>query len=116
MRKQCASVIMSIGLCLPLWAFNSDDSDEMARDDVQNVLVSPVDNRSPCKFINSTTLRRLIIEEQVKIGMKAEDVQKALGKPKYISDHSSGRTQWTYLYDQQETYYYFVDGCLDSWN
>ena len=70
---------MSIGLCLPLWAFNSDESDKTARDDVQNVLVSPVDNRSPCQFINSTTLRRLIIEEQVKIGMKAEDVQKALG-------------------------------------
>lgn len=83
---------------------------------MQNALVTSDDSASPCVFINSTKLRRMIIKNDIEKGMMASDVIKARGKPAVVNRDSGGMEQWVYQYSDSSRYLYFRDGCLASWN
>ncbi|NMT62537.1 DUF4124 domain-containing protein [Marinobacter orientalis] len=72
---------------------------------------------SPCRFINSTDLRRYLVREQVVKGMTREHVRKAFGRPP--ETYPTPRETWVYqtryygnLYEL--TYVYFRDGCVEE--
>lgn len=72
--------------------------------------------KGTCRFINSTDLRRYIIQEQVVAGMTRENVRRAFGKPP--ETYTSPQEVWIYqtryygaLYEL--TYVYFRDGCVE---
>lgn len=69
----------------------------------------------PCPFINSTDLRRYIIQNKIVRGMKPEDVRRSWGSPSSI--HTGRRTQWAYHYpDYSANYVYFEHGCVTDWS
>ena len=80
------------------------------------VAVLADDQASPCVIINSTKLRRLIIQGRIESGMMATDVKRAKGEPSYINRSSNGLDQWVYSDHYGSQYLYFRDGCLASWN
>ena len=70
---------------------------------------------SPCRFINSTDLRRHIVREEVVRGMTRDHVRRAFGTPP--ETYTSPQEVWIYqtryygaLYEL--TYVYFRDGCV----
>ncbi len=71
----------------------------------------------PCRYINSTDLRRYLIRGQVVKGMTKEHVIEAFGRPP--ETYPTPRETWVYqtryygaLYEL--TYVYFRDGCVDE--
>lgn len=70
----------------------------------------------PCPYINSTRLRRLIIQNKITRGMKPADVRRSWGPPSSIN--TSGRsTQWAYHYPGgSSSYVYFRNGCVSDWS
>lgn len=82
-------------------------------------LVSPKNTepeKDSCKYFSSTALRKLIVKDQVEIGMKAADVKKVMGQPTNINTTSRGRDRWIYRYHDRVTYPYMENGCLVSWD
>ncbi|MDG5501485.1 DUF4124 domain-containing protein [Marinobacter sp. BGYM27] len=72
---------------------------------------------SPCKFINSTDLRRYIIREQVVKGMTKDNVLDAFGRPP--ETYPTPQETWVYSTDYygmlyELTYVYFRDGCVEK--
>jgi len=68
-----------------------------------------------CPYINSTDLRRLIIQNKIKRGMKPDDVRKSWGSPSSIL--TGKRTQWAYHYPGgSASYVYFKNGCVVDWS
>lgn len=73
-------------------------------------------NSSPCKFINSTKLRRLNIQKKIQIGMDSRGVRGSWGAPSKINRSSHGSDQWVYYGETRTNYVYLKDGCVTSWN
>lgn len=68
-----------------------------------------------CPFIDSTNLRRLIIQKKITRGMKPADVRRSWGSPSSVS--TGRRTQWAYHYpDHSSNYVYFENGCVTNWS
>ena len=71
--------------------------------------------KDTCPFINSTKLRRLIIQKKITRGMKPADVRRSWGGPSSIN--TGRRTQWAYHYpDYSSSYVYFENGCVSNWS
>ncbi|PVY79155.1 hypothetical protein C8D92_101362 [Tamilnaduibacter salinus] len=70
--------------------------------------------QAPCPHIQSTRLKRLIIQNKVVSGMKPDDVRRAWRHPDSI--HSGGAsTQWAYHWaDGSDNYVYFENGCVSD--
>lgn len=69
-----------------------------------------------CPYINSSELNTLIIREQVKTGMKPNDVRKSWGAPTSVRK-SSGSTQWSYHWPNgNSNYVYFKNGCVSDFS
>lgn len=68
-----------------------------------------------CAYIDSTRLRRLIVQNKITRGMRSADVRKSWGSPSSVSTGST--TQWAYHYpDYSSSYVYFKNGCVTNWN
>lgn len=70
---------------------------------------------SPCRYINSTDLRRYLIRGQVVRGMTREQVVEAFGPP--VETYPVPQLTWVYETDYygklyELTYVYFEDGCV----
>ncbi|MEC9041454.1 MAG: DUF4124 domain-containing protein [Pseudomonadota bacterium] len=69
----------------------------------------------PCPYINTTDLRRLIVQNKIKRGMKPVDVRRSWGSPSSIL--TGRRTQWAYHYTGgSANYVYFENGCVVDWS
>lgn len=69
----------------------------------------------PCPYINSTEVRRLIVQNKIKRGMKPGDVRRSWGSPSSIS--TGDLTQWAYHYTGgSSNYVYFRNGCVVNWS
>lgn len=72
---------------------------------------------SPCRYINSTTLRTHLVRNEVIAGMTREQVLKAFGRPP--ETYPVPQETWVYQTDYygmlyELTYVYFRDGCVES--
>ncbi len=73
-------------------------------------------DNSPCRYINSTDLRRYLIRDQVVKGMTREHVLEAFGQP--TETYPVPQQTWVYETDYygklyELTYVYFRDGCVE---
>lgn len=69
-------------------------------------------SRDACPYINSTRMRKLIIQDKVVAGMKPGDVRKSWGSPTSIN-RGGGLTQWAYHWSGGSSQYvYFRNGCV----
>lgn len=72
-------------------------------------------NNQECPYINTTRLRRYIVEKKVAHGMKPNDVERAWGRPTSIVRSSRGQ-RWAYHHsDVARDYVYFENGCVVDW-
>ncbi len=70
----------------------------------------------PCPYINTTKLRRLIIQKKITQGMQPDDVRRSWGSPSSVNTGGSS-TQWAYHYpDYSSSYVYFRNGCVSNWS
>jgi hypothetical protein len=70
---------------------------------------------NPCPHIDSTTLRRLKIQNKIRRGMLPADVRKSWGAPGSV--RTGGTTQWAYHYSGgSSNYVYFRDGCVSDFS
>src|SRR5690554_3050753 len=91
--------------------FDTGTDVELYKPDVRRQPAKP----ERCPYINSTDLRRLIVQNKIKRGMKPDDVRRSWGAPSSI--RTGGRTQWTYHYpDYSANYVYFEHGCVVDWS
>ena len=68
-----------------------------------------------CPYINTTRLRRYIVEKKIAHGMKPEEVERAWGRPTSIIRSSRGE-RWSYHHsDVNRDYVYFENGCVVDW-
>ncbi|PPI86216.1 hypothetical protein KEHDKFFH_02530 [Marinobacter maroccanus] len=68
-----------------------------------------------CPYINSSDLRRLIIQNKIVRGMKPADVRRSWGSPNSV--RTGMLTQWSYHYPgYSSNYVYFENGCVSDWN
>jgi len=76
---------------------------------------SPAATNIDCPYINTTRLRRYIVEKKVAHGMKPNDVERAWGRPTSIIRSSRGE-RWSYHHsDVARDYVYFENGCVVDW-
>lgn len=82
---------------------------------------TPIPHKSPpaatdaCPYINTTRLRRYIVEKKVVHGMKPNDVERAWGRPTSIIRSSRGE-RWSYHHsDVARDYVYFENDCVVDW-
>lgn len=69
-----------------------------------------------CSYIDSTRLRRLMVQNKITRGMKPADVRRSWGSPSSINTGGSS-IQWAYHYpDYSSSYVYFEEGCVSSWS
>ncbi|MDX1800421.1 MAG: outer membrane protein assembly factor BamE [Marinobacter sp.] len=78
---------------------------------------APATPGSPCRYINSTTLRTHLVRNEVIAGMTREQVLKAFGRPP--ETYPVPQETWVYQTDYygklyELTYVYFRDGCVES--
>lgn len=68
-----------------------------------------------CPYIDSTRMRRLIVQNKITRGMRSADVRRSWGAPSSVN---TGRTtQWAYHYpDYSSSYVYFKNGCVTNWS
>lgn len=66
-----------------------------------------------CLPYSSQEIRKMVIQKDIVVGMKATDVVKAWGKPFRINRSSHGSDQWVY-----DRTYVYIDrfGCVEAWN
>ena len=69
-------------------------------------------DRDECPYVDSTRLRRLIIQDKVVSGMKPGDVRRSWGAPSGVRT-SGGLTQWAFHWPNgNHQYVYFRGGCV----
>lgn len=72
-------------------------------------------NNTTCPYINTTRLRRYIVEKKIAYGMKPTDVERAWGRPTSIIRSSRGE-RWSYHHsDVTRDYVYFENDCVVEW-
>ena len=73
-------------------------------------------SNSSCSYIDTTRLRRLVVQNKITRGMKPADVRRSWGSPSSINTGGSS-IQWAYHYpDYSSSYVYFEEGCVSSWS